>query len=148
MKKSGLFDRNGVEFTDGCKIKTIGWDTHRNFTIVWDQKEAKFQPMSEDNIPVSAMSVMVRDAIVIDSCLETSGTTVVYDFDKELYKTITEGLEFDFFGERVIVVSDYEKFEKSNHTVQLAKVSTPKKSHGVYSKYDIMQILLTDKQNQ
>ncbi len=57
----------------------------------------------------------------------------------QLYKKITTDFEFTFFGEKVKVISDYEKYDVNSKSVQLEKISEPKKSFGVYSKLEIIE---------
>lgn len=61
--------------------------------------------------------------------------------DSDLYKMITTDFEFDFFGDKVKVITDYEKGDKDKKLVQLVKVSEPKKSFGVHDKGDIVDYL-------
>lgn len=59
----------------------------------------------------------------------------------DLYKMVTTGFEFDFFGDKVKVITDYEKGDKDKKLVQLVKLSEPKKSFGVHDKWDIVDYL-------
>lgn len=61
--------------------------------------------------------------------------------DSDLYKMITTDFEFDFFGDRVKVITDYEKGDRDKKLVQLVKVSEPKKSFGVHDKLDIVNYI-------
>jgi hypothetical protein len=61
----------------------------------------------------------------------------------DLYKMVTTDFEFDFFGDKVKVITDYEKGDKDIKLVQLVKLSEPKKSFGVYDKMDIVNYLTT-----
>lgn len=61
--------------------------------------------------------------------------------DNDLYKMITTDFEFDFFGDRVKVITDYEKVDKDKKIVQLVKLVEPKKSFGVHCKWDIVNHL-------
>ena len=61
--------------------------------------------------------------------------------DTDLYKMITTNFQFDFFGDKVKVITDYEKVDKNKKIVQLVKLIEPKKSLGVYSKWDIVNII-------
>ena len=61
--------------------------------------------------------------------------------DTDLYKMITTDFQFDFFGDKVKVITDYEKVDKNKKIVQLVKLSEPKKSFGVYSKWDIVNLI-------
>ena len=60
---------------------------------------------------------------------------------------VTTDFEFDFFGDKVRVITDYEKGDKDKKLVQLVKVSDPKKSFGVHSKSDIVDYLKGIKTN-
>lgn len=59
----------------------------------------------------------------------------------DLYKMVTTDFEFDFFGDKVKVITDYEKGDKDKKLVQLVKLSEPKKSFGVHDKWDIVDYL-------
>ena len=61
--------------------------------------------------------------------------------DSDLYKMITTDFEFDFFGDRVKVITDYEKGDRDKKLIQLVKVSEPKKSFGVHDKLDIVNYI-------
>jgi hypothetical protein len=58
---------------------------------------------------------------------------------KRLNNQLSTDFEFNFFGEKVKVISDYEKFDVNSKLVQLEKISEPKKSFGVYSKLEIIE---------
>jgi hypothetical protein len=58
---------------------------------------------------------------------------------KRLNNQLSTDFEFTFFGEKVKVISDYEKFDVNSKLVQLEKISEPKKSFGVYSKLEIIE---------
>lgn len=63
---------------------------------------------------------------------------------KDIYKTedITVGFEFNYNGEDVIIITDYEKYDTTMKSVQIAKIKEPKKSAGQLEKELIINYLV------
>ncbi len=57
------------------------------------------------------------------------------------YNEITEGFEFNHLGRKVVIVSDYEKWNEDSKSVQIAYVDEPGKSAGQLSKLELFKIL-------
>lgn len=120
----------------------------KNYGSYLDKYNAIVKVLVEAGADLTATNEYGRDAYYLaNSCKNKEiieyleSKKILNVSDNDLYKMITTDFEFDFFGDRVKVITDYEKVDKDKKIVQLVKLVEPKKSFGVHCKWDIVNHL-------